>query len=74
MQACAVRNALGVIGENHNILSKKSTNRGNFDLLSWCLDDLQGFFLFLYLFIYFLIQALSSDESRNSALLHGAKR
>ena len=70
MQACAVRNALGVIGENHNILSKKSTNRDNFDLLSRCLV----FFLFLYLFIYFLIQALSSDKSRNSALLHGAKR
>ena len=39
MQACAVRNALGVIGENHNILSKKSTKRGDFDLLSRCLDD-----------------------------------
>ena len=39
MQACAVRNALGVIGENHNILLNKSTNRGNFDLLSRCLDD-----------------------------------
>ena len=44
-----MRNALGVIGENHNILSKKSTNRDNFDLLSRCLV----FFLFLYLFIYF---------------------
>ena len=33
MQACTVRNAFRVIGENHNILSKKSTNRGSFDLL-----------------------------------------
>ena len=49
-----MRNALGVIGENHNILSKKSTNRGNFDLLSRCLDDLQGFFFYfcIYLFIF----------------------
>ena len=39
MQACAVKNALGVIGENHNILLNKSTNRGNFDFLSRCLDD-----------------------------------
>ena len=28
-----MRNAFGVISENHNILSKKSINRNNFDLL-----------------------------------------
>ena len=32
------------------------------------------FVFFVHLFVCFLIQALSNDESRNSALLHGAKK
>ena len=49
------RNAFGVISENHNILSKKSINRDNFDLLlklfGWltnCLSVLFCFILFIY--------------------------
>ena len=45
-----MRNALGVIGENHNILSKKSTNRDNFDLLSRCLVF---FFIFVFIYLFF---------------------
>ena len=34
-----VQRGIGVIGENHDILSKKSTNRCNFDLCCSCLGD-----------------------------------
>ena len=39
-----------------------------------CLFVLFCFCFFVRLFLCFLIQALSNDESRNSALLHGAKK
>ena len=39
-----------------------------------CLFVLFCFCFFVRLFVCFLIQALSNDESRNSALLHGVKK
>ena len=49
-----VQRGIGVIGENHDILSKKSTNRCNFDLCWSCLGDWQVFcFLFFLLFFLF---------------------
>ena len=48
------RNAFGVISENHNILSKKSINRDNFDLLLKLFGWLTNcFFVCLFCFVLF---------------------